>query len=118
MRRLENEDFPGESNKNPREAEIYFELRDGTTKVAYPTFVDGTQINRSGYADEVNRRAELANLIVSSEYLGKAISNRMWAHFLGYGFTKPIDDLGPHNTPSHPELLESLGHEFRRTVTT
>ncbi|HEY4308486.1 MAG TPA: DUF1549 domain-containing protein [Pirellulales bacterium] len=110
--RLENEDFPGESNKNPKDAEIYFELRDGTTRVAYPTFVDGTQINHSGYADEVNRREELAKLIVRSEYLGKAIVNRMWAHFLGYGFTKPIDDLGPHNAASHPELLEKLGSEF------
>jgi hypothetical protein len=37
----------------------------------------------------------------------------MWQHFLGYGFTKPIDDLGPHNPPSHPELLEYLGKEVR-----
>ncbi len=110
--RLENEDFAGESNKNPKDAEIYYELRDGTTKVAYPTFVDGTEIDHSGYADEVNRRAELAKLIVSSEFLGKALANRMWAHFLGYGFTKPIDDLGPHNPPSHPELLDLLGREF------
>ncbi len=110
--RLENEDFPGESNKHPKDAEIYFELRDGTTKVAYPTFVDGTEINHSGYADEVNRRGELAKLIVKSDYLGKAIVNRMWAHFLGYGFTKPIDDLGPHNPATHPELLERLGKEF------
>ncbi len=35
----------------------------------------------------------------------------MWQHFLGYGFTKPIDDMGPHNPPSHPELLEYLGKE-------
>ncbi len=116
--RLENEDFPGESNKNPKDAEIYFELRDGTTRVAYPTFVDGTQIDHSGYADEVNRREELAKLIVKSDYLGKAIVNRMWAHFLGYGFTKPIDDLGPHNAPSHPELLENLGANSRRTAMT
>ena len=39
--------------------------------------------------------------------------NRMWAHFLGYGFTKPIDDIGPHNPPSHPELLDQLGKSFR-----
>ena len=97
--RLDNEDFPGESNKNPKDAEIYYELRNGTIKVAYPMFVDGTEINHSGYADEVNRRQELAKLIVKSEFLGKAIVNRMWAHFLGYGFTKPIDDLGPHNPP-------------------
>ncbi|HEV3023750.1 MAG TPA: DUF1553 domain-containing protein, partial [Pirellulales bacterium] len=62
--------------------------------------------------DEVNRRLELAKLITQSEYLGKSIVNRMWAHFLGYGFTKPVDDLGPHNAPSHPELLEYLGKQF------
>jgi hypothetical protein len=37
----------------------------------------------------------------------------MWAHFLGYGFTKPIDDMGPHNPPSHPELLAALAEEFK-----
>jgi hypothetical protein len=110
--RLENEDFPGESNKNPKEAEIYFELRDGTTKVAFPTFVDGTEIGHSGFADEVNRRVELAKLVVKSEFFGRAIVNRLWAHFLGYGFTKPIDDLGPHNAATNPELLERLGQEF------
>lgn len=109
--RLENEDFPGEGG-DPREAEIYYELRNGILQVAYPTFVDGTTINRSGYSDEVNRRLELAKLITKSEYLGKAIANRMWGHFLGYGFTKPIDDLGPHNAASHPDLLEYLGKQF------
>jgi uncharacterized protein DUF1549/uncharacterized protein DUF1553 len=109
--RLENEDFAGEGG-DPKEAEIYYELRNGILQVAYPTFVDGTKIDPSGYADEVNRRQELAKLVTKSEYLGKAIANRMWAHFLGYGFTKPIDDLGPHNAPSHPELLDYLGKQF------
>ena len=109
--RLENEDFAGEGG-DPREAEIYYELRNGILQVAYPTFVDGTKINPSGYADEVNRRLELAKLVTKSEYLGKSIVNRMWAHFLGYGFTKPIDDLGPHNAASHPDLLEYLGKQF------
>jgi hypothetical protein len=109
--RLENEDFAGEGT-DPKEAEIYYELRNGILQVAYPTFVDGTTIDPSGYADEVNRREELAKLIVKSEYLGLAIVNRMWAHFLGYGFTKPIDDLGPHNAASHPALLNYLGEQF------
>jgi hypothetical protein len=120
--RLDNEDFAGEGG-DPREAEIYYELRNGILQVAYPTFVDGTKINPSGYADEVNRRGELAKLITKSEFLGKAIVNRMWAHFLGYGFTKPIDDLGPHNPPSHPDLLDYLakqfvghGHDLRRLI--
>jgi len=112
--RLENEDFPGIGG-NPEDAEIYYELRNGELRVAYPTFVDGTRISPVGYISEVNRRDELAKLIVASEWLGKAIVNRMWAHFLGYGFTKPIDDFGPHNQPSHPELLEFLGKAFAST---
>ena len=108
---LENHDFRGEGS-TPKEAEIYYELRNGQMQVAYPKFVDGTTINPSGYVSEVDRRAELGKLIMKSEYLGKAIANRMWAHFLGYGFTKPVDDIGPHNPPSHPELLEYLGKEF------
>lgn len=118
--RLENEDFAGESGQDPKDAEIYYELRNGEMRVAYPTFVDGTTISKSGYIDETNRRKELAKLITKSEFLGKAISNRVWAHFLGYGFTKPIDDLpsdveDDHNQPSHPELLDYLGKTFAAT---
>ena len=36
----------------------------------------------------------------------------MWGHFFGYGFTKPVDDMGPHNPPTHPELLERLARDF------
>lgn len=109
--RLVDEDFRGEGS-DPREAEIYYELRNGLLKVAYPTFVDGTKINPNGYVSEVNRRQELAKLVRSSPNLGQAMVNRMWAHFFGYGFTKPIDDMGPHNSPTHPELLERLGKDF------
>ncbi len=111
--RLEDEDFAGEDN-NPDEAAIFYELRNGLLKVAYPRFVDGTEINPSGYAEDVRRRAELADLIVASPYMRQAAVNRMWSHFFGYGFTKPVDDMGPHNPPSHPELLEFLADEFRQ----
>jgi hypothetical protein len=92
--------------------------------VAYPVFVDGTSL-AGKYADkgedfgdrgavaDVNRREELAKLILASREFDQAIANRIWAHFLGYGFTKPIDDIGPHNPPSHPELLDQLGKSFR-----
>ena len=79
---------------------------------AMTKFVDGTAINPSGYVEDVDRRAELGRLIIKSEFLGKSLVNRYWGHFLGYGFTKPVDDLGPHNPASHPELLERLGKEF------
>ena len=110
--RLEDEDFAGEGG-DPRDAEIYFERRDNTLKVvARPTFIDGTTIEPIGYVDDVNRRDELAKLVRTSPELPRAIVNRMWAHFFGYGFTKPVDDMGPHNPPSHPDLLDSLAREF------
>jgi hypothetical protein len=118
---LVDEDFAGEGG-NPEEAELFYELRNGIMKVAYPVFVDGTEISKTGYlpgkmADGTpygtNRRRELAQLIKGSPYFTKAIVNRMWGQFLGYGFTKPVDDLGDHNPPSHPELLEGLAERFR-----
>jgi hypothetical protein len=109
---LVNQDFAGEGNR-PDQAEIYFQLRNGLSKVAYPVFLDGTEISKSGYVTEVNRREELGKLVMNSPYLEKSIVNRMWAHFLGYGFTKPIDDLGPHNPTTQPELFEALADDFR-----
>jgi hypothetical protein len=118
---LVDEDWAGEGG-NPQEAELYYELRNGLMKVAYPVFVDGTEVSKSGYLpgtmDDgtpygVHRRRELAKLIKASPLFPKAIVNRVWAHFLGYGFTKPIDDLGEHNPPSHPELLDGLASRFR-----
>lgn len=109
--RLDDGDFAGEGG-DPREAEVYFELRNGRMKVAYPTFLDGTEIKKSGYVDEVNRREELARLMTASDDMSRAIVNRMWAHFFSYGFTKPVDDMGPHNPPSHPDLLNLLATQF------
>lgn len=118
---LVDEDWAGEGG-NPEEAELYYELRNGLMKVAYPVFVDGTEISKSGYlpgtmedgtAYGVHRRKELAKLIKASPSFPKAIVNRVWSHFLGYGFTKPVDDLGEHNPPSHPELLDGLAERFR-----
>ena len=111
---LVDQDFEGSGGK-PSEAEIYYQERNGLTKVAYPVFVDGSKIARSGYVTEVNRRAELGKFVVNSEYLDKMIVNRMWGHFLGYAFSKPMDDLGPHTALSHPALLEELSKEFRNS---
>jgi hypothetical protein len=112
---LVNVDFKGEDRGgSANEAIIFYELRNGLLSSAFPVFVDGKEGSRSGNASYANRRNELANMIVGSEYMEKTIANRMWHHFLGYGFTKPIDDMGPHNTPTHPELLDYLGKEVRK----
>ena len=109
---LADQDFSGESG-NIEEADLFFELRNGLIKVAYPVFVDGSSVDRSGYVNVVNRRKVLADKVVESPYFSKVAVNRVWAHFLGYGFTNPVDDLGPHNIPTHPELVEYLAQEFR-----
>ena len=110
---LVDQDFGGESS-DPSDALVFYELRNGLTRVAYPVFTDGTAIDVSGYVSDVNRRQELSRLMMASEYLDKMIVNRTWSQFLGYGFTKPIDDLGPHQVVSHGELLDYLGKEFRQ----
>ncbi len=109
---LVDEDFAGVSRR-PDEADIFYQLRNGVTKIAYPVFVDGTSIGKSGYVSQVVRRKELGKLMLQSEYLELAMVNRMWAHFMGFGFTKPIDDLGRHNPPSHPELHAEMAKAFR-----
>lgn len=109
--RLVDADFAGEGG-DASEAEVYFELRNGVLQVAYPKFIDGTAIDRNGLVSVTDRRRELARLVSRSEELKLAIVNRMWSHFFGYGFTKPVDDMGPHNPPSHPELLARLADEF------
>lgn len=121
--RVVNRDFRGETG-DVNKADLFYELRNGQMRVAYPVFVDGTSLatlyreqgedfgDRGTLAD-VNRREELARLIVASREFDRAIVNRMWGHFFGHGFTKPVDDVGPHNTPSHPELLDELGLALR-----
>jgi hypothetical protein len=89
-------------------------LRNGELEVAFPVFVDGTEIGHSGFLEDVNRRDELARLVSHSEYLPRAIVNRVWAHFLGYGFTRPIDDMGPHNPPILAELLDYLAQQLQQ----
>lgn len=110
--KLADQDFRGESGDIDK-ADLFYELRNGLVKIAFPVFVDGSEIDKSGYVNVVNRRVEFAKMVKDSPYFPRAIVNRSWGHFLGYGFTKPVDDLGPHNIPSNPELLDYLAQEFK-----
>jgi len=112
LTRLENVDFRGDDGQAD-EAALYFELPNGRVQAAYPEFIDGVELPKSGLIAEVDRRSELAKMIVGSEYFAPAIVNRTWAHFFGYGFTKPIDDMGENNPPSHPDLLAGLAKQFK-----
>ncbi|MEX0718197.1 MAG: DUF1549 and DUF1553 domain-containing protein [Planctomycetaceae bacterium] len=105
-------DVPGTHRlvTKPIEGPLYYENRQGLMRVAYPRF-DGERVD-SG--PETNRRAELARLIVAGDkpQIAEAFVNRVWAQFFGYGFTNPVDDMGPHNPPTHPAVLDRLSREF------
>jgi hypothetical protein len=90
---------------------VFYETRAAEMKVSYPAYF-GREI---GLDTATNRRLEFAKLICRddpSQQLARSMVNRTWGQFFGYGFTKPVDDMGPHNAPSHPELLDRLTDEF------
>ncbi len=89
---------------------VFFEQRAGTLQMVEPKFFD----TRVDAKPETDLRKELARLMIAGKnpLIAKAMVNRVWGHFFGYGFTKPIDDMGPHNPSTHPELLERLSLEF------
>jgi len=92
---------------------IYYETTNGLMKVAFPRF-NGQDVDP---APEVNRRQALATLLTTTDQpqLAAAFVNRMWSLLFGAGFTTPVDDMGPHNPPCHPEVLNFLRDEFVRS---
>ncbi|MEX0819858.1 MAG: DUF1549 domain-containing protein, partial [Pirellulaceae bacterium] len=102
----------GARDSRSGDGETYYPLLDGTMKAAYPAFVDGTAIPRLPRVEQVNRRQVLAKFVTRSEQFRQAMANRFWAELFGVGFTIPADNIGPHNPPSHPELLAKLGGQF------
>ncbi len=100
------------------QAAFFVELRrPGVRTVALPgkertvgaRFLDGKAL-----ADKGDARALLAAWITdeNNPYFAAAIVNRLWAHFFGIGLVDPVDDFGPENRPSHPEVLEELTRAF------
>ncbi len=103
-----------EVSDEPTDSYVSFDRRNGMVGIAFPRFLDGRKISQG---TDVIRRAELGKLIADpkNEAMAKALVNRMWAHFLGRGFVNPVDDFGPHNPPSHPELLDQLAKDFQES---
>ena len=118
VRKAERHRAGGDDHTELRDepTDAYVQLRQAQRhgRIAFPRFLDGRKISQG---TDVIRRAELGKLIADpkNEMLAKAFVNRMWAHFLGRGFVNPVDDFGPHNPPSHPELLDQLAKDFQKS---
>lgn len=100
------------SDSNEPGMTFYDTLR-GQKKAVAPEF-DGNSVDPAAAG---SRRVALVRLMASDSdhQVARAMVNRMWAQVFGYGFTNPIDDLGPHNPASHPELLEHLTQAFAQS---
>ncbi len=101
-----------ELSDQPTDKWARFERRDARVGIAFPTFLDGRKISQN---KDVDRREALAKMITepANDAFSKAFVNRAWGHFFGRGVVHPVDDFGTHNPPSHPELLDKLGQEFK-----
>lgn len=61
------------------------------------------------------RRAVAARIIApENDRFAQVIANRVWKRYMGVGIVEPADDWS-RAKPSHPELLQYLGHEFMRS---
>ncbi|MEK6233959.1 MAG: DUF1549 domain-containing protein, partial [Planctomycetales bacterium] len=81
MAELQDEDFGGQDG-NFEQAALFYQQRNGLTKVAYPRFVDGTKIDPVGIVSETNRRMELAKLVQNSPNAAQAMVNRVWGQYM------------------------------------
>lgn len=64
---------------------------------------------------EYSRRKRLVEVALSdeqNEFFAKAIVNRMWRRFFGYGLVMPLDQMHNANLPIHPELMDWLARDF------
>lgn len=63
---------------------------------------------------EGDPRVELAEWLTADEnpFFARAITNRVWARFLGRGIVEPVDDFRETNPPSNPQLLDALAEHF------
>jgi hypothetical protein len=109
------------SDENPKPVSIlkdsrrspgmtFYDTLRGQQKAVLPEF-DGHAMSAD---DSSSRRVELVRLLAgdSHQLVAQAMVNRTWAQVFGHGFTNPIDDLGPHNPVSHPELMKLLTKSF------
>ncbi len=78
-----------------------------TGKPQQPCALDAKPIS---FDSPVDRRTVLANWLTdpTNPYFSRAITNRVWANFMGVGLVEAVDDMRFTNPPSNSELLAAL----------
>ena len=59
-------------------------------------------------------RQKLVDWMVAKDnpFFGRAVANRLWAHYMKRGLFEAMDDLRATNPPSNPALLDALVADF------
>jgi len=82
-----------------------------TGKNVSPRGLDGPELTIS---EDEDPRQKLVDWMTAPEnpMFARAITNRIWAHFLGRGLVEPVDDMRVTNPPSNPELLDAMARDL------
>jgi hypothetical protein len=82
-----------------------------TDRPASARFLDGSE---PAWGAEPDPRRTFAGWLTDRKnpYFAPVMANRIWARYFGVGLVDPPDDWGPHNPPSHPELLQGLAAAY------
>jgi hypothetical protein len=95
---------------------VFFERPNGVAQMVFPSFLGHppSELNttaESPTGTQTILREQLAQFTSESPLLARTLVNRLWSHFLGFGFTPSVDDMGPHLAVSHPQLLSILSEQ-------
>ena len=94
-----------------RNGMIFWSNRRAVVLAARPAYFDTKKLDPRF---PLTRREQLADFIADDPQFARAYVNRIWAQLFGRGLTQlpAVDDIGAHNDPVHPELLDTLANEF------
>jgi hypothetical protein len=85
------------------------------TTPVHPRFLTGESIKPG--QDDLTRRKALADFITSKDnyWFAAALPNRVWGELIGQGFYQPVDNMGPLQEATYPDVLMWLAASFRAT---
>jgi hypothetical protein len=82
-----------------------------TTKVVQARFFDGKEVS---WKSDGSPRETFTDWLFepNNPFFARNMSNRMWAHFFGYGLIDPLDEPGEDNQSLIPALQDELAQAF------
>ncbi len=85
------------------------------TTTIEPRFLTGQTLSPG--LDDLARRQALAGFITSKDnyWFSAAFVNRVWGELVGQGFYQPVDNMGPLQEATYPNVLLQLAGSFRAT---